>query len=114
MSQHAHGVDLDAHKQKLIAQGELFRVGIIHSRANVGHALRPEALLQGVVDNALGFASHRVEGLMAPGGFRLQMVMPYIWPVLTYFGRNKKMVKPAIGIVAVAAGAVGWWLRRKR
>ena len=39
-----------ARKRLLIAQGEMYRVGIVHARANVGYALRPESLLQGVVE----------------------------------------------------------------
>jgi len=59
-----------ARKRLLIAQGEMYRVGIVHARANVGYALRPESMLQGVVETAVGFAGHRVESLLAPGGMR--------------------------------------------
>ena len=101
-----------ARKQQLIAQGELYRVGIVHARANVGYALRPEALLQGVVETAVGFAGHRVESLLAPGGMRLQGVMPYVLTALSFIGR-RKLVKPALVLVTVAAVATSW-LRRKR
>jgi hypothetical protein len=66
-----------ARKRLLIAQGEMYRVGIVHARANVGYALRPESLLQGVVETAVGFAGHRVESLLAPGGMRLQGTIVY-------------------------------------
>ncbi len=102
-----------AHKRKLIAQGELYRVGIVHARAHVSEALRPNSLLQGVVEHAVGFASNRVESLMAPGGLRLQGVMPYALTILSFIAR-KKLVKPAIGIAVAAAVAVNWLSRRKR
>jgi hypothetical protein len=98
-----------ARKRLLIAQGEMYRVGIVHARANVGYALRPESLLQGVVETAVGFAGHRVESLLAPGGMRLQ---GYVLTALSFIGR-KKLVKPALVLVAVAAVAASW-LRRKR
>lgn len=101
-----------ARKRQLIAQGELYRVGIVHARANVGYALRPDALLQGVVETAVGFAGHRVESLLAPGGMRLQGMMPYVMTALSFIGR-RKLVKPALALVTVAAVAAGW-LRRKR
>ncbi|MDX8125026.1 hypothetical protein SKZ59_24920 [Janthinobacterium sp. GMG2] len=101
-----------ARKRLLIAQGEMYRVGIVHARANVGYALRPESMLQGVVETAVGFAGHRVESLLAPGGMRLQGAMPYVLTALSFIGR-KKLVKPALVLVAIAAVAASW-LRRKR
>lgn len=100
-----------ARKRQLIAEGELYRVGIVHARANVGHALRPETLLQGVVETATGFAGHRVEALLAPGGARLQTIMPYVLTALSFIGR-KKLVKPALVLVAAAAGAAAWFRRK--
>lgn len=105
-------LSVEARKRQLIADGELYRVSIIHARANVGHALRPETLLQGVVETARGFAGHRVEALLAPGGARLQTFMPYVLTALSFIGR-KKLVKPALVLVAAAAGAAAW-LRRKQ
>ena len=111
MSEHDKMTLQAARKRQLIAEGELYRVSIVHARANVGHALRPETMLQGVIHTVSGFAGHRVESLLAPGGFRLQSLMPYAMTALSFIGR-KKLVKPALALVAVAAVAAGW-LRRK-
>ncbi|WP_312440006.1 hypothetical protein [Janthinobacterium sp.] len=100
-----------ARKRQLIAEGELYRVGIVHARASVGYALRPETLLKGVVDTAVGFAGHRVEAFVAPGGMRLQALAPYALTALSFIGR-KKLVKPALVLVAAVAAATAWFRRK--
>ncbi|HAT33696.1 MAG TPA: hypothetical protein DCW29_23495 [Janthinobacterium sp.] len=113
MSTDTDGAAIAAHKKRLIAQGQLYRIGIVHARANVGQALRPEALLEGALGMALGFAGARVETLLAPGGFRLQAVVPYVLTALSFIGR-RKLVKPALVVGAVVGVAATWLLRRKR
>ncbi|MBC7859081.1 MAG: hypothetical protein H7Z39_09950, partial [Burkholderiaceae bacterium] len=45
MSKDAAAAALTAHKNRLIDEGELYRVRVALARAHVGAALRPEALL---------------------------------------------------------------------
>lgn len=104
---------LAAHKKKLIAEGELYRIGVLHAKTHVSHALRPEALLHGILEHAVGFASNRVETLLAPNGLRLQTVMPYLLAVFSYLGR-KKLIKPALGTGVAAIVALVSFMRRKR
>ncbi len=103
---------LAAQKARLIAQGDSYRVGLVRSRVHMAQGLRPEALLHGAFDQALGFATARFEHLLAPTGLRLQTVMPYLIAAVSFMAR-KKLLKPAIGI-GVAAVGVMWWIRRKR
>lgn len=103
---------LAAQKQQLIAEGALYRVSVAHARACVSQALRPEALLHEVVQQAAGYAGARVETLLAPNGPRLQALMPVLLAALSFLAR-RKLVKPALGAVAAAAG-LAWYLRSKR
>ena len=102
---------LAAQKARLIAQGDSYRAGLAHARVQMAQSLRPDALLHGVLDHALGFATARLEHLLAPTGLRVQTVMPYLIAALSFLAR-KKLIKPAIGIGAAAAGAL-WLMRRK-
>lgn len=102
---------LAAEKRKLIADGELYRVGLVCAKALVAQELRPEALWQGVLSHALGFAAKHVEHILAPSGLRLQSVMPYLLTGMSLIAR-KKMVKPALGVIV--ALAVTWLIRKKR
>jgi len=107
-------LDDAARKQKLIAEGAFFRVGIVHAKAQAGHAMRPQALLHDAIEQALGFATARFGGFLAPAGLggRLQSVMPYVLTAASFIGR-RKLVKPVLIGGAVLAGAVAWLLRSK-
>ncbi|MET3131570.1 hypothetical protein AAKU55_001832 [Oxalobacteraceae bacterium GrIS 1.11] len=113
MSMDADRAAQAARKNNLIAQGQLYRVGIVHARASVSAALRPEALLEGAVELAVGFAAARIETLLSPGGARLQNMMPYVLTAVSFIGR-KKLFKQALGVGLAAAVAVAWLARRKR
>ncbi|WP_317202920.1 hypothetical protein [Janthinobacterium sp.] len=113
MSTDAQEAASAAYKNKLIAQGQLYRVGIVHARAHVSYALQPQALLHGVVEHALGYATARVDTLLAPGGLGWKAAVPYLLPALTFLGR-KKMLKPALGVGIAVAAAVAWLARRKK
>ncbi len=113
MTKVARDAVLAAEKRKLIVEGELYRVGLVYAKVCVEQQLRPEALWQSVLTQALGFAAKNVEQLLAPSGLRLQTVMPYLLAGLSLIAR-KKMIKPALGVGVVAALAVTWLMRKKR
>lgn len=102
---------LAAEKARLIAQGDSYRAGLALARAQMGQSLRPDALLHGALEQALGFASSGLEHLLAPTGLKAQTMLPYVLATLSFIAR-KKLVKPAIGLAAAALGAA-WWMRRK-
>ena len=109
-----HDAGFTAQKNRLIAEGQLYRVGIVHSKIHVAQALHPQALLNGVVNHAVGYANARLDNVLAPGGLSLQMAMPYLLAGLSFLGR-RKLMKPVLGVsLAGAAFAWAWLARRKR
>jgi hypothetical protein len=115
MNQKDEAAALAAQKQRLIREGELYRVGVVHSKALLGQALHPEALLHGAVDQAIGMAQARFGALLQPGGLsglHLKTFMPYLLTVGSFIAR-KRLVKPAL-VAGGLAAAGAWLMRRKR
>lgn len=123
-NKHEDDAALAAEKQRLIREGELLRIKVVHSKALVGQALQPEALMHGAVDHAVALAQARLGGLLHPGGggggllgglnfSTLKSLMPYALTVGSFIAR-KRLVKPALALVTVAAAGVTWLLRHKR
>jgi len=114
---------LAANKQRLIKEGELYRLYVLHSKHQVLNALHPDRLLHGAVDHAVGALQGRLGnllgGLSGPGGgierFNLgsiKSLAPYALTVGSFIMR-KRLLKPALAVTALAAVAAGWLLRRK-
>lgn len=104
-----------ADKARLVSEGELLRIRLIHSRAQLGQALRPEALLHSAIEHAAGAAQNRFNALLEPGGLstiKLGTVMPVL-VTLGSFLAKRHLVKPALGAGAAAALLLAW-LRRRR
>lgn len=121
---------LAARKQRLVTEGQLYRVSIEHAKVNVTMALRPEALLHGVMDNVLGhvfgiagarlgslgglgslLSASGLNRLLAPGGVNLRAVLPFMLTAGSFIMR-RRLLKPLIG-VGVAAGIATIWLRNR-
>jgi hypothetical protein len=127
VSKHEDEAALAAEKLRIIREGELWRIKLVHSKALVGQALQPDALMHGAIDHAVGLAQARLGGLLHSGdggGFSLKSltslaslgtlktVMPYALTVGSFIAR-RKLVKPVL-ILATAAGVgVAWLMRRK-
>lgn len=127
MSKHEDEAALAAEKLRVIREGELWRIKLVHSKALVGQALQPDALMHGAIDHAVGLAQARLGGLLHSGdggGFSLKSltslaslgtlktVMPYALTVGSFIAR-RKLIKPVL-ILATAAGVgVAWLMRRK-
>lgn len=112
----AERATLAAAKQKLIREGELYRVSVLHAKTQVAHALHPEALLHGAFDHAVGVAQARFGALLGPdglSGLNLKSLMPYAITVGSFIAR-KRLIKPALMVGAVAAIGGALLLRRKR
>lgn len=94
-------------KARLILDGAVYRVGIVHAQATVTHGLRAESLIRGAVEHAVGAAGARLEAVLMPAGGRLQGLMPLAVAAFAYLSR-KKLVKHAIvaGLVAVTVAAL--------
>jgi hypothetical protein len=115
MSKETEAAALAAEKQKLIREGELYRIKVVHAKALVANALHPDALFHGAVDHAVGMAKARMGGLLQPGGLNgvnLKSLMPYALTVGSFIAR-KRLIKPAIGVALALGVGVAWLLRRK-
>ncbi|MEO5932359.1 MAG: hypothetical protein ABIQ08_02240 [Duganella sp.] len=116
MTKDAQSAAFDADKQRLIREGELYRIKVVHSKAMVANALHPDALFHGAVDHAVGLAQARLGGLLQPGGlsgFNFKALMPYALTVGSFIAR-KKLVKPALAVAAALGLGAAWLTRRKR
>ncbi|MYM23758.1 hypothetical protein GTP46_13980 [Duganella sp. FT135W] len=108
-----------AEKERLIREGELYRIKVVHSKALVGQALQPDALLHGAMEHAVGLAQARLGGLLTPGGLSglnfksLKSLMPYVLTIGSFIAR-KRLVKPAIALVVAAGAGAAWLMRNKR
>ncbi|MYM68203.1 hypothetical protein GTP45_15385 [Pseudoduganella sp. FT55W] len=119
MSKQEDAAALAAEKQRIIREGELYRIKVVHSKALVGQALQPDALMHGAVEHAVGLAQARLGGLLQPGGaggfnFKsLKSLMPYALTIGSFIAR-KRLVKPAIALAVVAGAGIAWLMRHKR
>ena len=115
MSKEAERAAVEADKQRLIREGELYRIKVVHAKALVGNALQPDAMFHGAIEHAMGMAQARLGGLLQPGGLRgvnFKALMPYALTVGSYIAR-KRLVKPVMGVALVAGLGMAWLLRRK-
>lgn len=104
--------DLEQRKAELIRQGEFYRVGVVHAKAQVKYAARPEALFHSAVDHASWALRSRVDGLLKPTGTSVAMIMPYALTIFKFI-RQRRMGKAGLG-AALALAAVGWYLQQRR
>jgi hypothetical protein len=68
MSKEAERAALAAAKEKLVREGELYRVSVVHARAQVANALHPDALVHGMIEHALGAVHQRFSALFGGHG----------------------------------------------
>ena len=120
MTKEQEAAALAADKQRLIREGELYRIKVVHAKALVGSALHPDELFRGALEHGVSMAQARLSGLLQPGSLggmvsfsSLKSLMPYALTVGSYIAR-KRLIKPALGIAVVAGIGAAWVLRRKR
>lgn len=119
MSKETEAAEFAAEKQRLIREGELYRIKVVHSKALVGNALQPDSLFHGAVEHAVGMARARLGGLLQPGGLsgalsgvNVKSLLPYAMTVGSFVVR-RRLIKPAIGVALVLGVGVAWLTRRK-
>lgn len=103
--------ELDTRKAQLIRQGEFYRVGVVHAKAQLHFAARPQALIHSALDHAGSALRARVDKLLAPAGTNVASIMPYAL-VLIRFMRHRKLGKASIGVALVLTG-IGWYLQQR-
>jgi hypothetical protein len=104
--------DVEARKAQLLRQGEFYRAGVMHAKAQVKHEASPATLFHAALDHATWALRSRVDGLLKPTGVSVASMMPYALSVLGII-RRRRLGKPALG-VAVVLGGLGWYLQRRR
>ena len=99
-------------KEELLRDGEFFRAGVAHAKAQIRHGARPEVLFHSAVDHATYAIRGRVDSLLHPTGFSVASMAPYALTAIKFI-RHRKLGKPALAI-SVLLGVAGWyWQHRK-
>ena len=99
-------------KRALLREGEFYRAGVAHARAQIKHDARPEVMFHSVLDHATWVLRTRADALLRPTGTSISVLAPYALTVLGFI-RKRNLGKPAMGIAALL-GAGAWYLQRKR
>ncbi len=99
-------------KARLKRQADFYRVGIVHSKAGIKLGARPEALFHNALDRATWVLRSRVDSILRPTGINVASVMPFAVSILGFITR-RRLVKPALGVLAAAAG-VAFYVQQRR
>jgi len=99
-------------KRALLRDGEFFRAGVAHARAQIKHAARPEVMFHTALDHATWALRARADSLLKPTGTSVTALAPYALTVLGFI-RKRKLGKPALGVAALT-GIAAWYVQRKR
>ena len=103
---------LETRKTRLKRQADFYRVAIVHSKASIKQGARPEALFHNALDHATWVLRSRVDGLLRPTGINVASIMPYAVSILGFITR-RRLIKPALGVLAAAAG-VAYCVQHRR
>jgi C4-dicarboxylate-specific signal transduction histidine kinase len=114
MAKHSHSkhLDFNERKEELLREGEYYRAGVEHAKAQIKHGARPEVMFHSVIDHATWALRTRADALLKPTGTNVSVLAPYALTVLGFI-RKRRLGKPALA-AAVLLGTVGWWYQRKR
>lgn len=118
------GMTHEERKRKVLAQGALYRLGVMEAREVVRHNLRPESLAKGALSRAAHFATsffgggktlQSIKSLAAVGldGASLKSVTPLLLTGLSLVPR-RWLRKPLMygGIISVVGGLVYYFSQR--
>ncbi len=103
---------LSERKSRLMRQAEFHRIGIVNAKTAIKQGSRPEALFHSALDHASWAVRSRIDSLLRPTGTNVASMMPYALAVLGFL-RRRRLVKPALGVAAAAAG-MAWYVQRQR
>jgi len=124
MSKHLDSAALAVAKERLVREGELYRVSVAHAKGQLAYALHPDALMHSAVDHAVGAIHHRFGalfggqhggGLAGVAGLASGLSLPKILPFAIRAGSfivRRRLVKPVL-LAGVAAGIAAIWINRK-
>lgn len=109
---HAASDDISARKHALMRDGEYYRSGLVHAKAQIRHGARPDVMFHSVVDHATWALRTRADALLRPTGTNLSVLAPYALTVLGFI-RKRRLGKPVLALVTLL-GVAAWYLQRKR
>lgn len=112
MHKHVHSSDPDERKAELLREGEYYRSGLIHAKAQIRHSARPEVMFHSALDHATWALRTRADALLKPTGTSISVIAPYALTALGFI-RKRRLGKQALG-AALLVGALGWYLQRRR
>lgn len=113
------------HKQLLIAQGRLYRLGLLESRGELQASLRPERLVKAALGNFSDNASGLLGQVLGLGGINVaQLGQPRVWLPLAFsvvsllakrrgFLGLSRRTSGLLGVAAAAAYLVKRWYKVK-
>jgi hypothetical protein len=104
--------DLQARKAQLIREGEFYRVALVHAKAQVTHAARPDVLFHSAVDHATYALRSRVDGILKPTGASVASLAPIIMTAVRIF-RGRRMGIAGVAS-AVAMAGFSWYMQQRR
>jgi hypothetical protein len=99
-------------KEELLRDGEFYRAGVAHAKAQIRHGAQPQVLFHAAVDHATFAIRGRVDSLLHPTGYSVASMAPYALSAIKFI-RHRKLGKPALA-VSVLLGVAGWYLQRRR
>ena len=108
-------VPLEERKRKLLAEGALFRIGIMQARGTVRANLNAESLAKGAFNRIVGAVSSTFSGaLSGKGGSNLQSLSPLLIGGISLLSK-RYLRKPLLyGAVISAGGAFAYYLTRRK
>lgn len=109
---HKHSQDPAKRKEELLREGEFYRAGVAHAKANIQHGIKPEVMMRTALDHTTVALRARADALLKPTGASVSMLLPYAMRAVD-FVRQRRLGKQAAG-AAAAIGVLGWYLNRKR
>jgi len=120
------GMTHEERKRKVLAQGALYRMGVMEARTVVRENLSAESLAKGAMSRVAGLASSLVGGgkamqslkslkaLTSGAGINLQSVTPLLLTGVSILSR-RWLRKPLLyGGVITAVGGLAYYLTRRR
>jgi hypothetical protein len=108
-------VPLEERKRRLLAEGALFRIGIMEGRSTVRANLNAESLAKGALTRLIGAVSSTFSGaLFSKGRSNLQSLSPLLIGGISLLSK-RYLRKPLLygGVVGVGA-VVAYYLTRKK
>lgn len=104
--------DTESRKAELLRQGEFYRSGAVHAKAQIQHSARPEVMFHNVIDHATWALRARADALLKPTGTSVSVLAPYALTVLGFI-RQRRLGKQAAAAAALL-GVAGWYYQRRR